>query len=30
MVRGLVFQFLGLTALVAYLRLYRDGGGTGA
>lgn len=27
MVRGLVFQFLGLTALVAYLRLYRDGGG---
>lgn len=28
MVRGLVFQFLGLTALVAYLRLYRDGGGT--
>ncbi|MBL8135244.1 MAG: hypothetical protein JNL48_01365 [Acidobacteria bacterium] len=30
MVRGLVFQFLGLTALVAYLRLYREGGGTGA
>lgn len=29
MVRGLVFQFLGLTALVAYLRLYREGG-TGA
>ncbi len=30
MVRGLVFQFLGLTALVAYVRIYRDGGGTGA
>ncbi len=26
MVRGLVFQFLGLTALVAYLRLYRTSG----
>lgn len=33
MVRGLVFQFLGLTALVAYLRLYRmrdDDGDDGA
>ena len=30
MMRGLVFQFLGLTALVAYVRLYREGGGTGA
>ena len=29
MVRGLVFQFLGLTALVAYLRLYRISGGGG-
>ena len=29
MVRGLVFQFLGLTALVAYLRLYRTGSGGG-
>jgi hypothetical protein len=31
LVRGLVFQFLGLTALVAYVQLYRDrgeGGGT--
>lgn len=29
-VRGFVFQFLGLTALVAYVRLYRlAGGGTG-
>ena len=30
LVRGLLFQFLGLTALVAYLRLYRGdppGGG---
>jgi hypothetical protein len=27
MVRGLLFQFLGLTALVAYLRLYRMSGG---
>jgi len=26
MVRGLLFQFLGLTALAAYLRLYRGGG----
>ena len=34
LVRGFVFQFLGLTALVAYVRLYRlsggDGGGGGA
>lgn len=30
LVRGLVFQFLGLTALVAYVQLYRDrDGGTG-
>ncbi len=29
LVRGLVFQFLGLTALVAYVRLYRTGGGGG-
>ena len=29
MMRGLVFQFLGLTALVAYLRLYRTSGGGG-
>lgn len=29
MVRGLVFQFLGLTALVAYVTLYRRGGATG-
>ncbi len=29
MVRGLVFQFLGLTALAAYLRLYRVSGGGG-
>jgi hypothetical protein len=27
MVRGLLFQFLGLTALVAYVRLYRMSGG---
>lgn len=27
MMRGLVFQYLGLTALVAYLRLYRSSGG---
>ena len=30
LVRGFVFQFLGLTALVAYLRLYRLSGGGGA
>jgi hypothetical protein len=29
LVRGLVFQFLGLTALVAYVRIYRASGGTG-
>ncbi len=29
LVRGFVFQFLGLTALVAYLRLYRLSGGGG-
>ncbi len=29
MVRGLVFQFLGLTGLVAYLRLYRTSGDGG-
>lgn len=30
MVRGLLFQFLGLTALVAYVRLYRGGDGVAA
>ncbi len=30
MVRGLLFQFLGLTALVAYVRLYRGGDGVTA
>lgn len=29
LVRGLLFQFLGLTALVAYVRLYRSGGPDG-
>lgn len=30
LVRGLLFQFLGLTALVAYVRLYRSDGGDAA